>query len=122
VFNVIAFSFFGWAAGIHSNIPFPLLCLLAMFPAAGLVPWLMLRIGHPHGALVLGAIIVGGVKIFGCVVARIVYGPDYIALGYVSADWSTAKLMISFMWSGTVVVSIISGRSAFKELMQRRSS
>ena len=51
--------------------------------------------------------IVGTIKIVACGVARIVYGPDFIALGYVAGDWQTAKLMISIMWTGTVAVSIL---------------
>ena len=33
-------------------------------------------------------------KLAACIVARIVYGPDYIAQGYVSADWRAAKLVL----------------------------
>ena len=51
--------------------------------------------------------IVGLIKIGACVVARIVYGPDYIAQGFVSADWQTAKLMISLMWAGTLFASAL---------------
>ena len=57
-------------------------------------------------AIVLGALTVGLIKIGACVVARLVYGPDYIAQGYVSADWQTAKLMISLMWTGTLLISV----------------
>ena len=71
------------------------------------MPWLTLRLRQPYAAIVLGALTVGLIKIAACVVARIVYGPDYIAQGYVSADWQTAKLMISLMWAGTLLVSAL---------------
>jgi hypothetical protein len=45
-------------------------------------------------------------KLAGCVVARIVYGPDYIERGYVSADWRSAKLMISLFWSFSTLLSV----------------
>ena len=45
-------------------------------------------------------------KLAACVVARIVYGPDYIERGYVSADWRSAKLMISLFWSFSTLLSL----------------
>lgn len=115
--NVLAFWVMGGIGPIQSNIPWPLLCFLAVIPAVGLIPWLVLRIGHPHAALVVAGLIVGSIKICGCIVARIVYGPDFIALGYVSADWTTAKLMISVMWGGTILVSALTARLWYRELV-----
>ena len=105
--NAMAFTVLGLTAGVQSNIPLPLLAGLGVSPALGLVPWLTLRLRQPYGAIVLGALIVGLIKLAACVVARIVYGPDYISQGYVSADWRTAKLMISLMWAGTLLVSTL---------------
>ena len=104
-FNAAVFSLFGSAARVESNIPLPLLAVLGVAPSLGLVPWLTFRLGQPYAALVLGAFTVALIKLSACVVARIVYGPDYITLGHVSADWHTAKLMISLMWIGTLLVS-----------------
>lgn len=105
VINAVLFSLLGWSASVSSNIPLPILAALGIAPSLGLVPWLTLRLRQPYAAIVLGALTVGLIKIVACVVARIVYGPDYIAQGYVSADWQTAKLMISLMWAGTLLVS-----------------
>ena len=105
--NAVVFTVFGLAADVKSNIPLPIMAAFGISPALGLVPWLTLRLRQPYGAIVLGALIVGSIKIAACVVARIVYGPDYIAQGYVSAEWSTAKLMISLMWAGTLLVSTL---------------
>jgi hypothetical protein len=105
--NAAIFTVLGLAAGVTPNIPLPMMAVFGVSPALGLVPWLTLRLRQPYGAIVLGAMIVGLIKIGACVVARIVYGPDYIALGYVSADWQTAKLMISLMWAGTLLVSAL---------------
>lgn len=105
--NAFVFSLFGSFAQIQSNIPLPILAALGVAPSLGLVPWLTLRLRQPFAAIVLSASIVALIKLAACVVARLVYGPDYIALGYVSADWNTAKLMISLLWTGTLLVSLL---------------
>ncbi len=105
--NALVFSLFGSFAGVNSNIPLPLLAALGLAPSLGLVPWLTLRLRQPYAAIVLGALAVATIKLAACVVARVVYGPDYIAQGYASADWHTAKLMISLMWLGTLSASAV---------------
>jgi len=107
VADALVFTVLGISAGVKSNIPLPVLAVLGVTPALGLVPWLTLRLRQPYCAIVFGALIVGAIKIAACGVARIVYGPEFIALGYVAGDWQTAKLMISIMWAGTVAVSIL---------------
>ena len=82
-----------------------MLAVLGIAPSLGLVPWLTLRLQQPYAAIVLGGLAVGLIKISACVVARIVYGPETLALGYIAADWHTAKLMISLMWVGTPLIS-----------------
>ncbi len=72
-----------------------------------LVPWLTLRLRQPSGAIVLGALIVGLTKLASCVVVRIVYGPNALAEVFMAAGWRTAKLMISLMWAGTLLVSAL---------------
>jgi hypothetical protein len=105
--NALVFSLFGSFAGVASNIPLPILATLGIAPSLGLVPWLTLRLRQPYAAIVLGAFAVALIKLAACVVARLVYGPDYLAQGYASADWRTAKLMISLMWIGTLLVSAL---------------
>lgn len=96
--NVALFVLLGLSVGIRSHLPFPLIAALSAAPALGLVPWLIVRVKNPYLALILTAMIVTGIKLAACVVARFTYGPDYIAQGYVAADWRTAKLMISLFW------------------------
>jgi len=91
-----------------SGLPIPLLAVLTVTPALGIVPFLAMRTGKPFAAVVLAAFIVGLIKIASCVVVRIVYGPDALADGYMAGDWQTAKLMISLFWIGTVIVSVVS--------------
>jgi len=112
--NALVFSWFGSASGIESNIPLPLLATLGLAPSLGLVPWLTVRLRQPYAAIVLGAFAVALIKLAACVVARVVYGPDYIALGYASADWRTAKLMISLMWAGTMFASALACLACYR--------
>ena len=105
--NAVVFAVLGLAADVKSNIPLPIMAAFGISPALGLVPWLTLRLRQPYGAIVLGAMIVGVTKIASCVVVRIVYGPNALADGFMAADWRTAKLMISLMWSGTLFVSAL---------------
>ena len=105
--NAVIFSLLGFSAGVQSNIPLPMLAAFGITPSLGLVPWLTLRLRQPYAAIVLGAMTVGLIKISGCIVARVVYGPEALALGYMAADWRTAKVMISVMWAGTLLASAI---------------
>jgi hypothetical protein len=104
--NVVVFVSFGLAAAVRTHFPFPLMAALSAVPAVGLIPWLLRRVGHPHGAILCAASLLLVAKLAACVVARIVYGPDYMAQGYVSADWRTAKLMISLFWSLSTLLSV----------------
>ena len=79
---------------------------LSATPALGLAPWLSLRVRQQYAALILGAMIVYSLKLVGCIVARLVYGPQFDELGYIAGDWRTAKLMISTMWGLTAGVSM----------------
>jgi len=104
--NVALFIAFGVAGGVRTHFPFPLMAVLSAVPAVGIVPWLLRRVGHPYASIILAAALVFAAKLAGCVVARFVYGPNYIALGYVSADWRSAKLMISLFWSFSTLLSL----------------
>jgi hypothetical protein len=104
--NTAIFILFGVAAGVQTHFPFPLMAMLAAIPAVGLVPWLIRRVHHPYAAIVLGGMLVLAAKLAGCVVARIADGPDYMAQGYVSADWRSAKLMISLFWFFSTSLSL----------------
>ena len=53
----------------------------------------------------IASIPVVSIKLGACVVARLVYGPNYLEEGYASADWHTAKLMISLLWAGIIALS-----------------
>ena len=104
--NVALFVGFGVAAGVQTHFPFPMMAVLSAIPAVGIVPWVLRRVGHPYASIILAAMLVFAAKLAACVVARFVYGPDYMERGYVSADWRTAKLMISLFWSFSTLLSL----------------
>jgi hypothetical protein len=100
------FIAFGIASGASTRFPFPAMAVLSTTPALGLIPWLVIRLRNPFHAIVFACFIVGSAKIAACLVARLVYGPNFIEEGYVAADWRTAKLMISLFWTFTAVISL----------------
>lgn len=105
--NVAIFVAFGLAAGVRTHFPFALMAVLSAIPAIGVMPWMLRRVWqHPYAAIVFSGILIGACKLAGCVVARVVYGPDCIAQGYVAADWRTAKLMITLFWSFSTLLSL----------------
>ncbi len=105
--NVALFIGFGLAAGVQTHFPFPLMAVLSALPAVGVMPWMLRRVSpHPYAAIVFSGFLIFTCKLIGCIVARIVYGPDCMAQGYVAADWRTAKLMITVLWTLSTVLSL----------------
>ncbi|MCC6822213.1 MAG: hypothetical protein V9H26_00460 [Verrucomicrobiota bacterium] len=105
--NVALFVGFGLAAGVQTHFPFPLMAVLSALPVVGVMPWMLRRVPqHPYAAIVFSGFLIFACKLAGCVVARLVYGPDYLAQGYAAADWRTAKLMITLLWSFSTLLSL----------------
>jgi hypothetical protein len=57
------------------------LAFLVVVPALGVVPCLTLLVGNPYAAVVFAALLLGAVKLAGCLAARVVYGPTAQADG-----------------------------------------
>jgi hypothetical protein len=113
--NVSLFVVLGTSVGIQSNIPFAWMAIFAAVPAIGMAPWLSKRMEQQYAAIFAGATLVAAAKLLACVVARFVYGPNYIEQGYVAANWHTAKLMISLFWTFTIVSSLGMLRLSFRD-------
>ena len=106
--NTALFIAFGLSAGVATHFPFPLMALLSVIPAIGIIPWLLrLMPQNPYAAIILGGLLVFACKLAGCVVARILYGADYLDQGYAAADWRTAKVMISVLWILSSSLSLV---------------
>jgi hypothetical protein len=103
--NVSLFILLGLSTGVQSNIPFPLKAAFSAVPALGVMPWLSQRVKQQYVAIFLGVTMITAAKLLGCIVARLVYGPNYLEEGYASGDWRTAKLMISLFWAFTISLS-----------------
>ena len=85
-FNVALFVGLGLAAGVQTHFPFPLMAVLSVLPAVGVMPWMLRRVSqHPYAAIVFSGFLIFACKLGGCVVARLFYGPDYLAQGYSAA-------------------------------------
>jgi hypothetical protein len=104
--NTALFIFLGIQVGIKLNVNFPLVSLLAVLPAVGLVPLVLRWSRNKFGAVILSGMLVLACKLTGCVIARLIYGPNYLKMGYASDDWHTARLMISCFWALTTLLSI----------------
>ena len=96
--NAIVFTTFGIAVGVQTHFPFPLMAALSAVLSIGLMPWLLRKTGERYIAILSGALLVLAAELMACVVARIVYGPNFNEQGYIAGDWRTAKLMISLFW------------------------
>jgi hypothetical protein len=105
--NVALFVGFGLAAGVQTHFPFPLMAALSAIPAIGIMPWMLRKLfQHPYAAIIFAGFLIFACKLAACIVARFVYGPDYIAQGYVAADWRSAKLMITLLWLFSTLLSL----------------
>ena len=105
--NVALFIGFGLAAGVQTHFPFSLMAVLSALPVIGVMPWMLRRVSqHPYAAIVFSGFLIFACKLAGCVVARLVYGPDYLEQGYAAADWRTAKLMITLLWTFSTLLSL----------------
>lgn len=106
-FNLALFIGFGFVVGVQTNLPFPLLAILSVLPAIGVLPWMLRQVSpNPYAAIILTGFLIGACKITGCIAARVVYGPDALAQGYMAADWRTAKLMLTALWVLSTLLSI----------------
>ncbi len=105
--NVALFIAFGCVTGVQTSFPFPLMAVLSVIPALGVLPWMLRRVSQdPYAAVVFTGFLMGTCKILGCAAARIVYGPEALAEGFMAADWRTAKLMITVMWILSTLLSL----------------
>ena len=119
--SAVVFVLFRAVPRADSGLPIPMLALLTLAPGLGIVPYLTLRTRRPFASVVFTVFLVASVKLSSCVVVRFVYGPTALEDGYMSADWQTAKLMISLFWIGTVALSGVLAIAFRHRLLRERS-
>jgi hypothetical protein len=90
------------------------LAFLVVVPALCMVPCLTLLVGHPYAAVVFAALLLGAVKLAGCLVARLVYGPTAQADGQMSMSWDQPNLLVWFCFAGGLLVSAALGVLGFR--------
>jgi hypothetical protein len=113
---VSVFTAFGWAMSGRPDAVVPLLAALAVLPALGCVPFLAIVTGKPYAAVLLTTFLLGSVKLAGCVVVRIVYGPNALAEGHMTLPWERPNLLVWLCLAGAMALSAVLyplGRQAF---------
>jgi hypothetical protein len=90
------------------------LAFLVVVPALCIVPCLTLLVGNPYAAVVFAALLLGAVKLAGCLLARVVYGPTAQADGQMSMSWDQPNLLVWFCFAGGLLVSAACGVLGFR--------
>ncbi|MDB5312134.1 MAG: hypothetical protein JWO38_6336 [Gemmataceae bacterium] len=99
-----------WAVSGDPDAGVVVLAVLAAVPALCVVPYLVLLDGRPYVAVAFAALLLVGVKLTGCVVARLVYGPTALADGQMAMSWREPNLLVWFCLVGGMLVSSRGGR------------
>ena len=110
------FTAFGWSMGGRAGFEVPLLAALAVLPALGCVPFLTIRTGKPYAAVLFALLLMGAIKVVGCLVVRAVYGADALAQGYMTLPWEEPNLLVWLCLAGAILASValhLLGRRAF---------
>src|SRR5262245_49802402 len=113
---VAVFTAFGWAMSGQTDAVVPVLAVLAVVPALGCVPFLAIVTGRPYAAVLFTVFLLGAVKLAGCVVVRIVYGPNALAEGHMTLPWEQPNLLVWLCLAGAMALSAVLyplGRPAF---------
>jgi hypothetical protein len=110
------FTAFAWAMIGRPDALVPLFAALAVAPALCCVPFLAVVTGRPYAAVLFAALLMAAVKLFGCVVAVLVYGWNAQAEGHLALPWERPNLLVWLCLAGAMVVSAVMyplGRRAF---------
>jgi hypothetical protein len=113
---VCVFTAFASAISGQLDAVVPVLATLAVLPALCCVPCLTLATGRPYAGVLFTVFLLGSIKIAGCVVVRLVYGPTALADGRMNLPWEQPNLLVWLCLAGAVAASAILyplGRRAF---------
>lgn len=110
------FTPFVWSMRDESALEVPLFAVLAVLPALGCVPFATLRTGNPYTAILSIVFLLASIKMLGCVVVRIAYGPTALADGEMMLPWEQPNFLVWFCLVGALICSAVMyllGRRAF---------
>jgi hypothetical protein len=110
------FTAFAWAMIGRPDGLVPLFAALAVVPALCCVPFLAAVTGRPYAAVLLAALLLGAVKLAGCVVVVLVYGWNAQAAGHTTLPWERPNLLVWLCLAGAMALSAVLyplGRRAF---------
>ena len=104
---VAVLTTFAWSMSGQPEAVVPLLATLAALPALCCVPVLTISIGKPYAAVLFTTFLLGAVKIAGCVVVRIVYGPEALAEGRMDLPFERPNLLVWLCFAGAGILSAV---------------
>jgi len=96
-----------WAVAGDADPLVPVLAVLAVAPAVCCVPYLTLATGQPFAAVVAVAFLMAAVKLAGCAVVRVVYGPTALADGRTTLPWEAPHLLVWLCLGGAALCSVV---------------
>lgn len=103
---VASFSVAFWAISGSVNLGVPLLASLMLLPALCCIPCLTMAVRNPFVAVLFGAASLGLIKVVGCLIVRVVYGPNALAEGYMNISWDNPNLLVRLCFAGGVAYSV----------------
>jgi hypothetical protein len=110
----LTFTACHWAISGRPDRGVLVLAFVAAVPALGMVPCLTLLAGNPYAAVVLAALLLGAVKLAGCAVVRVAYGPAAQAEGRMAMSWAEPNLLVWLCLAGGLLCSAALGVLGFR--------
>lgn len=81
------------------------LIALVVTPALCCVPFLTLVTGKPFAGVLFALLLLGLVKLAGCAIVRVVYGPSALADGQMTLSWERPNLLVWLCVAGGLTCS-----------------
>lgn len=81
--------------------------MLMLAPALCCIPFFTAVTGKPYAAVFMTVSLLVAIKLLGCVIVRIIYGPNALEAGYMTLPWATPNLLVWCCLVGTFLCSCI---------------
>jgi hypothetical protein len=102
----VAFSAAHLALSDRPDFVLVLLALSALIPSCCVVPYLTQVTQKPFAAVVFTVLLVGSMKLLGCMVVALVHGWDAADRGHMTMPWAHPNLLVWVFWVNTGVLSL----------------